>query len=325
MVEEMLEDGIIQPSQSYFSAPIVLVHNKDGSWHMCPDYRELNKLTMKDKFPILLIHELLDELHGSIYFTKLDLHSGYHQIRMKTKDIPKTTFRTHEGHYEFLVMPFGLTNAPSTFQGVKVDPSKIKSIKEWKIPTSIKHLRGFLRLIGYYHKIVKNYGKIAAPLTTLLKKDAFYWTPEATKAFEYLKEEMCQASVLATPDFTKTFIVECDGSGNGIGIVLMQEGRPIAFESRPIKGKYLHKYIYEKEMLEILHALKKPRPYLMGRHFKVKIDHDSLKYFLEQRLSSEEKKKWVPRMLGYDFEIIYKKGKQNVVVEALSRKDEDVK
>ena len=118
--------------------------------------------------------------------------------------------------------------------------------------------------------------------------------------------------------------MECDASGNGISVILMQEGRPIAFESHPIKGKNLHKPIYEKEMLAILHALKKWRPYLMGRHFKVKTDHDSLKYFLEQRLSSEEQQKWVTKMLGYDFEIIYKKGKQNVVADALSRKDEDV-
>ena len=142
-------------------------------------------------------------------------------------------------------------------EGVKVDPSKIKAIKEWKIPTSIKHLQGFLELTGYYRKFVKNYGRIAPPLTTLLKKDAFSWNPEATKAFGQLNEAMCQASVLATPDFTKTFIVEHDALGNGIGVVLMQEGRPISFKSRPIKGKYLNKPIYEKEMLAILHALKK--------------------------------------------------------------------
>ena len=118
--------------------------------------------------------------------------------------------------------------------------------------------------------------------------------------------------------------MECDASGNGIGVVLMQDERPIAFESHPIKGKFLSKAIYEKEMFSILHALKKWRPYLMGRHIKVKTDHDSLKYFLEQRLSSKEKQKWVTKMFGYDFEIIYKKRKQNVVVDALSRKDEDV-
>ena len=135
---------------------------------------------------------------------------------------------------------------------------------------------------------------------------------------------MCLAPVLAMPNFTKTFIVECDASGNGIGVVLMKEGRPIYFEIHPIKGKYLQKSIYEKEMLAILHALKKWQTYLMGRHFKVKTDHDSLKYFLEQRLSSEEKQQWVTKVLGYDFEIIYKKGKLNVVADVLSRKDEEV-
>jgi hypothetical protein len=147
-------------------------------------------------------------------------------------------------------------------------------------------LRGFLGLTGYYRKFVHNYGRITTPLMTLTKKDAFSWTPEATKYFEQLKEVMCKSLVLTTPNFTKIFIMECDTSGNRIGVVLMKERRPLDFESRPLKGKDLHKPIYEKEMMAILHALKKWCPYLIGRHFKVKTDHDSLKYFLEQRLSS---------------------------------------
>jgi hypothetical protein len=188
----------------------------------------------------------------------------------------------------------------------------------------LKNLRLFLGLTSYYCKFVRNYGRIVAPLTTLTKKDVFSWTLEATQAFEQLKEVVFKAHVLTTPNFTKTFFVECDASGNGIGVVLMQEGRPLAFESRSLRGKYLQKPIYEKEMMTILHALKQWCHYLIGRHFKVKTNHDSLKYFLEQRLSSEEQRKWVTNMLGYDFEVIYKKGKQNVVVDAISRKDEYV-
>jgi hypothetical protein len=130
--------------------------------------------------------------------------------------------------------------------GVNVAPNKIKAMREWPIPKTLKKLRVFLGLTSYYRKFVKNYGQITTPLTILLKKESFSWIEEATKAFEKLKEAMCMNPVLATPDFTKRFIVECDALGHGIGAVLMQEGRPLAFESSQLKGKNLVKPIYEK-------------------------------------------------------------------------------
>jgi hypothetical protein len=395
MVQELLIAGVIHPITSPYSSPIVMVLKKEGSWRMCPDFCALNKLTIKDKFPILVIDDLLDELSGAQFFTKLDLSSSYHQICMKEDDIPKTAFRTHEGHYEFLVMPFGLCNAPSTFQslmnhvfcpflhhfvlvffddiliyrktwtnhlthvdqllrllsqhqlflkqskcafgaleveylghlvgkdGIRVDLKMIEAMQYWPHPKTFKILHGFMGLTGYYRKFVKNYRKIAAPLTALLKNNSFTWTPSTAQAFQTLKTTMCTTLVLALPDFTKTFVLECDASGKGIDVVLMQEGRPLAFTSNQLSERNMGKPIYEKEMLDILHVVELWHPYLLGQCFQIKTDHQSLKYLLEQRISSQEKQKWVTKLFGYDYEIIYKKGKENVVPDALSQKYED--
>jgi hypothetical protein len=136
---------------------------------------------------------------------------------------------------------------------------------DYSCPKTLKSLRGFLGLTRYYRKFVKNYRKIATPLTTLLKKNSFTWTPAAAQAFQTLKTTMCTTPVLALPDFTKTFVLECDSSGKGIGTVLMQEGRPLAFTSKQLFERNLGKPIYEKEMLAILHAVELWRPYLLGK------------------------------------------------------------
>jgi hypothetical protein len=154
--------------------------------------------------------------------------------------------------------------------GVQTDPKKTTAMIAWPIPKSIKALRGFLGLTGYYRKFIKGYGQIASPLTSLLKKDAFGWNEAATDAFEKLKVAVSQPPVLALPDFTKSFVVECDASGYGIGAVLMQGGRPIAYYSQGLKGKNLFLSTYEKELLALVLSVKKWRPYLLGKSFVIK-------------------------------------------------------
>ncbi|KAL2226832.1 UNVERIFIED_CONTAM: Retrovirus-related Pol polyprotein from transposon [Sesamum indicum] len=356
-------------------------------------YRYLNKLTVKHNFPIPVIDELLDELYGASYFSKIDLRSGYFQIRMRKEDIPKTSFITHNGHYEFLVMPFGLCNAPSTFQslmnaifepylrkfvliffddiliyskdwglhlvhlrkvmnllrkhqlfakkskcsfaqkevdylghvishqGVATDPLKIECMVNWPIPTNVKALRGFLGLTGYYRRFIQGYGVISKPLTSLLKKDSFEWNEDAEMAFNHLKELMVSAPVLAMPDFSQPFIVETDASGKGIGVVLMQGGKPISYLSKALAPKNLGLSTYEKEFLALLLAVTRWRHYLLGNHFIIKTDQKSLKHILDQRINSVLQQKGVTKLLGLSYEVQYKKGKENRAADALSRRN----
>ncbi|XP_027081018.1 uncharacterized protein [Coffea arabica] len=315
-VEALLQEKRIN---SLFASPVLLVKKKEVTWRFCVDYRKLNEITVKDKFPIPNVGELLDELSRSVFKTKLDLTAGYHQIRMKSQDTFKITFQTHCVRFEFLVMPFGLTNAPATFQSlmnqvfqpylrkfvlvffddiliyshtledhvqhlktvlellrdhqlyvkrskyafaqkqvdylghtitdkrVSMDDSKAHSILQWPVPKSVKKLSEFLGLTGYYRRFIKQYGLLL-----------------------FLS---CQK---------KAFVIETDVSGGGIGVVLMQEGHPIAFLSKALSAKNLGLSVYEKELLA-LH-------------------------------------KWMTKLMGLDYEIQYKKETENQVADALSRR-----
>jgi hypothetical protein len=202
---------------------------------------------------------------------------------------------------------------------VKADPTKIEAMLNWLIPQNIKALRGFLGLTGYYRKFV--HGGIAAPLTSLLRKDSFKWNDRAEQAFTLLKEVIAAPPVLGLPDFSKPFVIECDASREEIGAVLMQTGQPLAYLSQCLKGKSLNLSTYEKELLALVMAVKKWRHFLLGHNFKVRTDQQSLKYLLEQRIDTPAQQKWVSKLLSFDFTVEYKKGRENRAADALSIRD----
>ena len=207
-------------------------------------------------------------------------------------------------------------------QGVSANPRKTTDMVTWPTLTSVKVLKGFLGLTSYYRKFIKNYVLIAAPLTALLRKNVFDWSAAANLAFHQLKADVSQPPILALPNFNQHFIIECDASRTGLGAVLMQNQRPIAFHSQILKGKALQQSNYEKELLALVTAVHKWRPYLLGSPFIIKTDQRSLKYILEQKIATPAQQKWLTKLLGYLFVVEYKKGCENKVADALSKRSD---
>ncbi|GJV10329.1 reverse transcriptase domain-containing protein [Tanacetum coccineum] len=363
---------------------------------MCIDYRELNKLTVKNRYPLLRIDDLFDQLQGSSVYSKIDLRLGYHQLRVREEDIPKTAFRTRYGHYEFQVMPFGLTNAPAVFmdlmnrvckpyldkfvivfiddiliysknkqehkehlklilellkkeelyakfskcefwipkvqflghvidsEGIHVDPAKIESIKDWASPKSPTEIRQFLGLAGYYRRFIEGFSKIAKPMTKLTqKKVKFVWGDKQEAAFQLLKQKLCSAPILALPEGSEDFIAYCDASKKGLGAVLMQREKVIAYASRQLKIHEKNYTTHDLELGAVVFALKIWRHYLYGTKCTVFTDHKSLQHILNQKELNMRQRRWLELLSDYDCEIRYHPGKANVVADALSRKERD--
>jgi hypothetical protein len=303
-LQELLDKGYIRPSSSPWGSPAFFVKKKDGSVRMCVDYRPLNAVTIKNKYPLPHIDVLFDQLAGAKVFSRIDLRLGYHQIKIRASDVPKTAFSTKYGPYEFLVMSFGLTNAPAYFMylmnsvfmneldkfivvfiddilifsknkdertkhlrivlqclrdhklyakfskcefwldrvkflghtiskdSISVDPSKVQEVMDWKPPKLVHQIRSFMGLAGYYRRFIPDFSRIAKPMTELLKKGVmFVWNVEYDKAFHTLREHLTSAPLFTQPDMSKPFEVFCDTSGTGLGCVLMQENRVIAYAS----------------------------------------------------------------------------------------------
>ncbi|GJV33898.1 putative reverse transcriptase domain-containing protein [Tanacetum coccineum] len=241
---------------------------------------------------------------------QIDLMPGYHQLRVREEDIPKTAFRTQYGHYEFQVMPFGLTNAPANkkeheehlkailellkkeeFKGIHVDPAKLESIKDWAYPKTPIEIQQFLSLADYYRRFIKGFSKIAKPLTTLTQKKAtFEWGDKQEATFQTLKKKLCTAPILALPQGAEDLIVYCNASHKGLAAVLMQN---------------------EKIW----------RHYLYGTKCTMFTYHKSLQHILDQNELNMRQRRWLELLSDYDCEIRYHPGKANVVADALSRKE----
>nr|ABA98151.1 retrotransposon protein, putative, Ty3-gypsy subclass [Oryza sativa Japonica Group] len=392
-VDDLLQKGYIRPSTSPWGAPVIFVEKKDHTQRMCVDYRALNEVTIKNKYPLPRIDDLFDQLEGATVFSKIDLRSGYHQLRIREEDIPKTAFTTRYGLFECTVMSFGLTNAPAFFMnlmnkvfmeyldkfvvvfiddiliysktkeeheehlrlaleklrehqlyakfskcefwlsevkflghvissgGVAVDPSNVESVLSWKQPKTVSEIRSFLGLAGYYRRFIENFSKIARPMTRLLQKEVKYkWTEDCEQSFQELKKRLATAPVLILPDSRKGFQVYCDESRLGLGCVLMQEGKVVAYASRQLRPHENNYPTHDLELAAVVHALKIWRHYLFGNRTEMYTDHKSLKYIFTQPDLNMRQRRWLELIKDYDMEIHYHPGKANVVADALSRK-----
>nr|GEV23496.1 reverse transcriptase domain-containing protein [Tanacetum cinerariifolium] len=344
-LKELSDKGFIRPSSSPWGAPILFVKKKDRSFSMCIDYRELNKLTVKNHYPLPRIDDLFDQLQRSNVYSKIDLRSGYHRLRVREEDIPKTAFSTWYEYYQFQVMPFGLTNAPAVFMDlmnrvckpyldkfviVFIDDILIYSHNEKE---HAEHLKTILKLLKkeklyakfskceFWISIVKNFRHVINSSGIHVDPTKIEDGEEQESAFQLLKQKLCDAPILALPEGSADFVVYCDASIRGLGAVLIQRTKFIAYASRQLKVHEKNYTTHDLELGAVVFALKIWRHYLYDTKCVVFTDHKSLQHILNQKELNMRQRRWIELLSDYVCEIRYHPRKANIVADALSRKE----
>ena len=402
VINEFLQKGVaagqLRVSHSPYGSMLVIVKKKDGTPRVCVDYRALNDLTIKNKYPLPLMDELFDRVHGSRFFSTIDLRDGFYQIRLAEGDIEKTAFRTAFGSYEYTVLPMGLCNAPGTFMqlmndtfrdllnrsvlcflddilifsktreehlahirevlerlrkhklygklskcvfmsdevgflghrlganGLAVAPDKISAVRDWPAPRNAHDVRSFLGLAGFYRKFVKDFSKLALPMTELThEKCPWTWGAVQKESFEALKASLCSAPVLLIPDPSLPYTLNTDACNYAIGATLQQDHgnglQPVAYRSKKLSPAERNYDTREKEFMALFDACSHWRHYLHNDEpFTLRTDHESLKYVQTMPHMSNRIARWMEKMADFHYKIEHIAGTKNVVADALSRR-----
>jgi hypothetical protein len=266
-----------------------------------------------DKFVMVFIDDIL------IYSKTKEDHANHIRVILQR-------LRDHRLYAKFSKCEFWLDSVKFlghtiSSEGISVDPTKVQEVMDWTPPTSVHQIRSFLELVGYYHRFILDFSKIAKPMTELLKKEVkFHWDDKCEEAFHILRKLLTTAPVLAQPDSTQPFDVYCDAFGTGLGCVLMQNNRVIAYASRALWNHEQNYPTHDLELAAVIHTLKIWRHHLMGAKCNIYTDHKSLKYIFTQADLNMRQRRWLELIKDYDLEVHYHPSKANVVADALSRK-----
>ena len=398
-ITDMLAKGFITPSQAAHGAPILFAEKKDGSLRFCVDYRRLNQLTKKDRYPLPLIEETLAKVAGCKFLTKIDIVAAYNALRMHPDSESLTTFVTSLGAYKYRVMPFGLTGGPATWQhyindilfeylndfaqaymddiliysktlkehkeqvrkvllklqeaglyadikkcefhvqrtsflgvilttdGIEMDPAKVERVVNWIRPSCLKQSQSFVGFCNFYRRFIRDFSRIARPLTRLAKKETpFKWSEDCEAAFQTLKTAITTAPVLRHFDRDREAILETDASDYVTAGVLSQyddDGNlhPVAFYSKNLAPAECNYEIYDKELLAIIKAFEQWRPDLECTEIPIKVftDHKSLEYFMTTKKLTRRQARWANTLAEFNFKIHHVEGRKNMKADALTR------